>query len=364
MRTLVFFIALFWLNLQVWCQPTLISSEALPLPGDTVFYFRDELPNRIVITPPGEDQFWNYGSLLAPVLKYKIISKSEEGVELFSSDGTPDQLKGQDDGLHWITAKSLKIGSKVIEGNWISGKGLPLPTWKLEYDDQLETESIFEASMSRRVLPSEWQSAIPGTIDSIKISVFYERMLHNDASGTIMLTGGLREEVARIHMQDHISKKLWAFSNGEWEDITNLLRLADLDPEQEESYHFVSLATGGDICAVYLDQLQKPEYVNFHVPNEQAGYYPRSLNTQWLHAYPNPALAIVRFKFLDIPPGNYTVRFYDILMRKIFEKKYNLQGDETVEININHLERGTYLYSLEDQGRNKKITKRLIVIKP
>ena len=72
----------------------------------------------------------------------------------------------------------------------------------------------------------------------------------------------------------------------------------------------------------------------------------------------------VRFKLFDLDAGQYQIRFYNILGKRLFERTYDLAGTETIELNIGHLEKGTYLYSLLDKNGNKLITKRLIVLKP
>jgi hypothetical protein len=187
-----------------------------------------------------------------------------------------------------------------------------------------------------------------------------------DASGTLYLGNGYREEVQRFKVEDHLTKKLWAKKvDGNWQDITSLVRLEDLLPEHHISYHFVSLESGGNICSVFLDQNGTPRRASFLIPKEQSKYYKTAVNNnQWIFAYPNPALSYVRFKFLDVPTGEYTLRFYDVFMRNLLEKKYTINGEETVEISISHLEKGPYLYSLVDRTGKKIVTKRLIVIKP
>ena len=346
-----------------------MSTEAIPHSGDSLFYLTDNLPYRILMSSPGEDQFWNFSSLLAPYIKSQEARSTEKDLDAKlqignSSDGW-SYFEPQAKGLIWKGADRWPVGKTMVNRKWWSVEGVPLPSWDMNYSEDIDFESVYETTLSLHEIPEGWKSALPKGTDSIRVSALINRSMMVDATGTILLAGGSRHDVRRLRVEDLVNKKLWAIGKtGGWQDITSLTRLEDFLPERQLSYYFVAREDQGIVCTVFMDKDGKPNRVDYLVPKEQVKYYKKISSTQWLLAYPNPALAVVRFKFLEIPPGKYTIRFYDILLRKLLEREYEVTGNETVEININHFSKGTYLYSLIDEKGNKLVTKRLIVIKP
>ncbi|NND34274.1 MAG: T9SS type A sorting domain-containing protein [Saprospiraceae bacterium] len=344
-------------------QSTFISARLTPESGDTLYFQTDELPRRISISPPGENQLWNFTSLLAPYLENQFINNPGEQLEV-SRNNVRNLYEVQKKGLIWKGGTSFVVGKTQINHKWSSDAGVPLPSWQMKYQDDLDFESTYSCVFSAVDIPQNWRSAIPRGVDSVRVTIMVTRSMTADATGTIMLTGGSRYNVHRIRVEDVLIKKLWIKKSDTWTDLTNTTGLDDLLPEKTRSYHFISDEQGGIVCSVDLASDGDVTQVQFITPTEQANSMRKVVPSQWLFAYPNPALSVVRFKFLDIPSGKYTIRFYDILLRNLMEREYNLAGSETVEININQLEKGTYLFSLVDENGKKIVTKRLIVIKP
>jgi hypothetical protein len=347
-----------------WAQNPLMSQARAPRVGDTLYYQTDELPHRIIISPPGQDQLWNFTSLLAPFLQTEIVAGSNEQIMVGQQDDQKDTYEVQEDGLIWKRSSSLVVGKTQINHLWQSEEGIPLPSWEMAYQEDRDFEALYSCTFSAGDAPRVWQKAIPAGTDSLKVLLLINRSMTADATGMLMLTGGSRHSVQRIRVEDLVNKKLMGKKNGSWADIGNSSGLTDLLPEKTLSYQFISKQGGGTVCNVKTDQSGKPTLVQFSIPKEQAALMKKLVPSQWLFAYPNPALSVVRFKFLDVPAGRYVIRFYDILLRNLLEKEYQVSGDETVEININHLVKGTYLFSLIDENGKKVVTKRLIVIKP
>lgn len=344
------------------------TTQSVPDQGDTLFYQVDELPKRISISAPGSNQLWNFASLLGPYLQYQVaqpVSENNDMLQLVSDQGNKSKYVQESSTLILKSTTSLKIGNSEIKSQWFTNEGLPMPSADMDFQDTHEHSALFQTTLPAAGAPSAWKPYLPAGIDSLRISVLVDRKMTVDATGMLFLINGYRQESERFRVEDHLTKKIWTKkTNGDWQDVTSLTRLEDLQTEKITSYHFVSLETGGNICNVLLDKNGSPDRVIFTIPKEQAGYYKTASSSQWLLAYPNPALSYVRFKFLDLPPGEYTLKFFDVFMRGLFEKKYQIGGNETVEINISHLEKGPYVYSLQDKTGKKIATKRLIVIKP
>lgn len=360
-----------WGSVQLqftWAQLPFVHSQSGLKPGDSIFYQIDELPRRINITAPGRDQVWNFGSLLSPYLEYQTIqipTGDPTFLQVHSDRGVKQYVTLSTKSMIWNGSNRLMIGKTHVIQSWWSDTGLPLPSLDLAYQDDEDYSALYQCTMPASQAPVNWRNNLPSGIDSVRISALIDRSMSVDATGMLFLGGGYRQEVQRFRVEDLINKKLWVKkAQGTWQDVTSLVRLDDFLPEKTLSYHFISLENGGNICSVFLDPNGTPVKVTFLTPRELTRGLKTALASQYVYAYPNPALSIVRFKFLDIPPGDYSIKFYDVFMRSLFDKKYALTGEETVEINISQLEKGPYLYSLVDETGKKIVTKRLIVIKP
>jgi hypothetical protein len=325
-------------------QLPFVISQSIPTVNDSLFYQIDDLPRRINISRPGQQQVWTYNTLVGPYLQFQTSQASNasaDEIQLSSDQGLKQYYTTDEKTLIQRGISRMMVGKTLINRTWISVEGLALPSLDMDYQDDHDFSAVFQNAMTLAETPQVWKSNLPAGMDSIRVSILVDRNMTVDASGTLYLGNGYREEVQRFKVEDHLTKKLWAKKvDGNWQDITSLVRLEDLLPEHHISYHFVSLESGGNICSVFLDQNGTPRRASFLIPKEQSKYYKTAVNNnQWIFAYPNPALSYVRFKFLDVPTGEYTLRFYDVFMRNLFEKKYTINGEETVEISIIHLEK-------------------------
>lgn len=348
-------------------QFSTISVEAVPEGGDTMYYLTDELPRRINLGKPGENQFWSFTNLVAPY-RQNLIAVPLEGADMYrvASENLWKIYVDSPDGPILHSRSNMMVGSNNIMSTWTSTHGLADPSYLMDYQDIRELEEIFQTTIHSSQSPASWKKSIPQGVDSLKISVHIARTLEVDATGMLLLSGGARHQTQRVHMTDHLTKKLWSKSkDGSWQDITSIVHLDDLAAEEKESYHFTDREHKGIICSVYLND-GTPSSVDYHLPNIQARHYDtQSTKSRWLLAFPNPALSFVRFKLLDVPSGTYTIKFSNIFMQQtLLEKSISVEGNETIEIDVNHFKGGTYFYRLLDKNGKILTTKRLVVLKP
>ena len=82
-----------------------------------------------------------------------------------------------------------------------------------------------------------------------------------------------------------------------------------------------------------------------------------------IFAYPNPSYDVVRFQLSDLPNGKYQLKLFNILgvsVRDTFVEVDNRR--KTIALDLSDLQRGTYLFRLQDaKGRTIK-TKRVVLI--
>lgn len=346
-----------------------MDTPNIPSPGDSLFFFTDDLPTMIDISAAGENQFWNYTSLRAPYLEFKKVEAAASGrlqkkfpqsdLLIVGQDGHEEYYAVRQNTLELLGGTKFEISNAEVHNAWGFDEGLPLDAVNLGYDEDVDLETVLSSRFNARKAPQEIQKNLGSTVDSVEITSYISRNIKSDAWGRVQIPGGMYE-VLRYKVTDRYEHQFKIKSGSSaWEDFNS----ADYS-DTNVSYHLVSSDYPQPVASIFTDQNNKPVRVQYMADSYQVRDSKTATPGQWLYAYPNPALSTVRFKFFDISPGKYKLAFYNILGKFIFEESYQMSGDEIIELNIGQLPKGTYLYSLVDPNGNKMVTKRLIVIKP
>ncbi len=351
-----------------------VENTSFAQAGDTIFYFTDDLPQKIAITAGGPDQNWNYANLKAPYLEYRVVAAASQGrladkyqeAELVwqSSDGSERYIDVRDDGLWELGGVGHAPFNLQVQADFDFHGGLPIHLAKLSYGQDLDFEDQLTETCRADQLPHRWRKRMVNRYDSLKLETQLSRNLSVDAFGTLVLPG-VRYEVIRARVEDYRSVHMEAKSKrGSWSPLPSDLADDLAGASKRVRYLFISVDNGKIVAEVSVDKDGKTDRVEFTMPDRLARYYEPATPGQWLYAYPNPAFSTVRFKFMDMQPGRYNIRFYNILGKTLMEMPFDLADIGTVEVSVGHLPKGTYLYSLIDGKGKKLITKRLIILKP
>ncbi len=213
-------------------------------------------------------------------------------------------------------------------------------------------------------LPRHQRSKISSRIDSLRFSSSLSRNISVDAYGRLILPGA-QYEVVRARVEDYIAMNVEGKRGaGAWSELpeNDVQKLGN--PTKQVRYLFIRVSDGKLLAQVITGEGGRATRVEYTMPRALTRYFKPASPGQWMYAYPNPAFTFVRFKFMGMQPGEYTIRFYNILGKSLMDVPHSLEGDSTVEINVGHLNKGTYLYSLIDPQGKKLITKRLVILKP
>ncbi len=361
-----------WL-LALQAQPVMKAPPA-PEPGDTLFYFTDDLPKMIDVRSDGPDQFWNYAFLKAPYIEFNQVEAAASGKQhksLPESELMIVNPQGQEEyyayddqwGLTLLGGNNLTLGSGSINNRWSLDNGLPLEGVKLNYTEEMDVSSTMKSKVSINRLSTDIQQALGKEVDTVMIQAGISRNIVADAWGRLQIPGGAYD-VIRYRVTDLVEYDISTKSAGAgWIDV-EVPNTGEFATRTMVSFHYISDQYAQPVASVQMNPNGNPGEVRYMADPLYAYSYKTATPGQWLYAYPNPALSVVRFKLFDVRPGKYQIRFYNILGKLLFEESYEMDGEETIDLNIAQLQRGTYLYSLVDSNGNKLITKRLAVLKP
>lgn len=373
-------IVLFFYTISLSAQIT-VTSASFPAIGDTLKTATDGAPQGISITPPGGDQVWNFPGLQG-VTSETIVRPAAEGT---NADQFPEadllfpvgaNIDGGDSYAN-ITSQVYELIGYVGPDPANLGINVVVPfspaiverRSPMNFFDVNTTTSGILLALSTDSLPGEIVNDLPITPDSIRINFASSRTDVVDAWGTLTIPGGtyevLRERRTEIR-ETQLEAKVGIGPFATWVNVSDFLPSEFLGADTITTYVFVSNTEKENIAQITVsnDEEQTPLFITYKANDVMTNV--SYLNTGYadMFAYPNPAIDKVRINFLNMSPGNYTFRIFNILGKEIMQREYRINGNRTVGINIDTLQKGTYLYNLSD-ARGKIIkTKRLMVIRP
>ena len=372
MKRLLFIFSFLTCAFSVLAQPVLDSNN-IPGPGDTLFYLTDHLPDQIRITAPGPKQFWNFSQLDAPILEYTLIEPATAGQKadafpaaemvMLGRDGSEAYYRTDASGLH-LLGRSESF--QEIDAMSMSSfdQGLLDLVSGMEYDDDLDVESMYECQIERSALPPSVRNSLGSEVQRVRLHAKLTRRVTADAWGNMLIPRG-QYDVLRVRIDDvcDVSIEMQSENSPVWKAGDAALAEKIIGRKNKSYYRFYADKIKGAIATMYLDENDELERVTFRANPQQLKDYRNIDSNQKIYAFPNPSYGSLRLRFDNLKAGNYSVRFYNILGKQLFEESYEISSAKTVRVDVSRLQKGTYLYALLDERGNKLVTKRIVVLK-
>ncbi|HUR31389.1 MAG TPA: T9SS type A sorting domain-containing protein [Saprospiraceae bacterium] len=336
------------------------------LAEDTIYYANEYLPDRITLTPPGPGQIWDFRSLRAPYAISRRISISgdkENGSfgQLFNGKQPEATLK--------FNGHASQI-VQVIEDNPVCRSRrltfTMLPAKKTFFHGILGASQTYKGKMQAvfswpRDINCQWTPAeMP---DSCRITYLLEESIVVDGEGTLYMPTEVGA-VYRQHVNEKRTLKVETKRGSTWRDVTSQVPGLQLI-EYKELMRFVSSETGIMMADVEIKEDYNPIRVEFKTHPLVTRILSSEPSRPDIFAYPNPSFDIVRFRMSDLLYGKYKLKIFNILGVPVKEIEIDVDDPrKTISLDLGDLQRGTYLYRLQDAfGRTIK-TKRVVLIQP
>jgi len=377
-KTLLFLLSI--LCFQLVGQIT-VTNTSFPMIGDTLSTAIDGAPVGVEITAPGGDQAWNFSSLQGVMTEVMVRPPSEGmNADLFpnanlffpvGADGVGGEsyaFTNNDNyqiiGFVGPDPVNLGINVRVPFSPPIVERRSPM-----NFFDVNNSNYAILVAFPTDSLPGAITNDLPIVPDSIRLRVAANRVDVVDAWGTLTIPGGtyevLREKRTEIR-ETLVEAKVGIGPFASWVDVTEFLGGDLIGPDTITTYVFANNIEKENIAEVTVtnDDLETPISVTYKSNDVITNVRYVNTGRADIFAYPNPAINDVRINFLNITPGNYTFRIFNILGKEVVNKQYNINGDHTIGIDIDTLQKGTYLYNLTNAKGKVIKTKRLMVIRP
>ena len=334
------------------------------LAEDTIYFGKDYLPDPRMLTMTGPAQVWDFRSLKAPyALSRRIVTSGERDGKMFAN-----LVNGkQTDAILQISGKVIQM-VQVIENNPVCVGGRLsyslTPAYKPFFIGVLGEEYTYRGKMiSVFVWPRDmtcvWTP--PQLPDSCRVTVTMVEETVIDGEGALYLPTEMAQ-VYRHKTQIKRAYKVEIKTGKTWRDVTSLvpgIRLLTTT----SLIRFVSVSSGIPLAEIMLDSNEDPASIEFKTHPMVTRIFTEEPVRPDIFAYPNPSYDVVRFQLSDLSHGLYKLKIFNILGVPVKEVEIEVDDKrETIALDLADMQRGTYLFRLQDKvGRTVK-TKRFVLI--
>ena len=366
-----FFLVVF-LNAQI----SLESSDYFPEAGDTLSTLFSVNTNGVTISASGGDQNWDFSNLTGGTARSRVIQSIDAAPnpEIFPSANL--YIAQQAGGNGFYRSNSASFSILGFEGEDPLGQGLEVETpfsppyverWgSLDFFDLNNLNSALTITTAADDIPGNIFDGLPVTPDSIRIRVAINRVDLVDAWGSMIIPGGtfdvLREK--RTEIRDvRLDIKVGIFP---WADITDtaieLLPIEQLGQDTAVTYSYWSDEAKEPIVIISANAdetaINSIEYKFIDIINAVDD---ASVARPELVVYPNPAVTKAKFKFTNMPTGQYNLDIYNLTGKVVISKQYQIYNTRLETVDLSSLTQGMYIYHLSDEAGNRIVTNRLFI---
>jgi len=336
------------------------------LTEDTLYYASEYLPDNLMVTPPGPGQVWDFRALRAPyALSRRIVVTGEKENNTYAH-----LINGkQSEAILTVSGKASQT-IQVIEPNPVCpGKRLNYtltPAKKPFYHGILGGSYSYKGKMqSTFAWPRDFTCQFKPSIlpDSCRITITIDEQIIVDGEGTLYLPSEVNGAYRQL-IEEKRTVKVETLKGSVWQDVTSKVPGLQLIT-YKEIQRFVSSGTGIPLVDIELKDDMKPVSITFKTHPLVTRIAAEEPNRPDVFAYPNPSFDVVRFQMSDLRYGKYKIRIFNILGVPVRELEIDVDHPrKTVSMDLGDLERGTYLYRLQDSFGRTIRTKRVVLIQP
>lgn len=380
-RTLLFFLFAFQLH-SSFAQIT-VTAATFPAVKDTLRYATDNKPVASladVITAPGGPQTWDLTKVNpgAPfVIRYFAASAGANaskytGAKLVVLGLTNETYYTSSttrfDNLGYAGQDPFGLNLKIAAKNQ---PALPERRAPMRFFDINNVTSNLSQSISIKDLPAAIKSSVPGInfADSIRVRVNTQRNDVVDGFGTIKIPAGqyavLREkrtEYTRIALD---ARTVLGWIEVPTSAITIPEVVAALKPDTTTTYHFFNDKEKEEIAIVTLSKdLTKVRSVQVKAKKVTTSDNTEKAVNFSVIAFPNPAYESVSFDCRNLPSDQYTFQLYNNIGQLVWYETQSISGNKILRVPLDHLDKGTYSYRINNKSGEVIAAQLLLVVKP
>jgi len=352
-----------------------IDDSVLPVVNDVHKTFIDDMPD-VSIGRQGLDQNWNFSSLSSGLIYERnllppdpVLIFSPIDYDFFINEGARiiKMYKLVDKQLYEVAVQQ----PHPLNSNYITFSKYESPKLiayaPLEYRAEKTNRSTIFYYMPGDQIPDLIQNKLPITADSLRLKVSEVCDFRVDATGSLSLPYD-QYDVLRQEVYSRTVTSLEIFSAGKWSRINNDI----LDPTSEilgsrveRKYLFYSDIENMPLATVRMNSDGIISDIEVKAPEESNNYISANTDQEQLILSPNPTYGDVKLELVNLEPGTYQFKIFNIIGKKLWEEEVVIKRKITSsKYNFGFLGKGTYLWAITDDQGVRLTTKRLIVVTP
>ena len=197
---------------------------------------------------------------------------------------------------------------------------------------------------------------------SFALNIKYERL----GTNKIILP---REDINCLTVKStefYIPTGFQIYKDGAWQKISGDIQNAILDkfiPVTVPKIHFIDNKEKKEVAQINVDPTDKNKFTSSHYMYRDASQYLLKCNEEGgIYLFPNPSYGVFNIKMYNYPEGNYTLKVYNIVGKVVRNEPLIKEGESMMQIILHGIQKGTYIYSIEDENGNRLETKRLSIM--
>lgn len=350
-----------------------VDKSSLPDFGDTLRYKTDRNPS-IFILDPGSDLVWDFSKLTGPYVDEYVFGVPSSERELHSNvdmilrkNGEPLSL------LRWKGDDLQELGR--YQDELIKGQISELTTYSSPAIFRKGNIKIGETEVDNYQSTLNWSTVdlpimlindLPKGVDSVRLDLKTRVTTDADAWGTLYMPFGTHESI-RLRRDIMVESDFSIFSEGAWHPF-NSDRLMNqffmTSTSHRTEYHYYTVQSHMPIAIVEVDDFNKPIRVQYQIDRRIYANAKPFNKEVGLYAHPNPTFGDIRFDFYGYDPGNYKITVYNTILKELWSESYDIVQDDTVDLDLSYLQKGSYYYSIETESGDRILIKKLNIIKP
>ena len=334
------------------------------LSEDTIYYAKEYLPDPFLVTLPGPAQTWDFRSLKAPyAISNRIIISGERDGKTYAN-----LVEGQQtDAIMLLSGKASHIIERMEPNPVCPGSRLTYkltPAYKPFFNGVLGEQYSYHGRMISvfawpRNSSCNWTP--PQIPDSCRVTYTIQEETVVDGEGVLYLptevTSAYRQKI-QIKRAAQVEVKYGLT----WRDVTTQIPGVRLIVNTE-LVRFVSASTGLKVIEIEIKDGVRPVSVEFKTHPLVTRVFTEEPLKPDIYAYPNPSYDVVRFQLSELVSGKYKLRIFNILGVPVKEVEIDVdESRKTISVDLSEMQRGTYLYRLQDQSGRTIKTKRVVLI--
>jgi len=355
----------------LWCHAQIvIDRSSLPDFGDTILYKTDRSP-KIEISGIGEDQQWDFSKLTSPysdevsfsspealsedadmVVKQNgellFLLKWKQSDLLITGQFKREDMSKQVSHLSKFTTPAIFRKEQLAFGQAFNEEYTRISTYNVNEISFEVLNGLTEIPDSIRIMT---KTIVKHEVDAwgkLSLPIFKHDVLRVKVDQT--------EEVSYIAIKDGVESQI--AQNGFMDQFINTYITRNV------SYHYYSASSKMPIVIVDTDTRGEVTQATYQL-NKRIHKIAKPFDERTgLSIYPNPTIGPVRFDFFGYPPGKYKIHIFNSILKELWAETIVVEVNGVIDLDLGFLQKGTYIYGIENERGERLVTKKILIINP